>query len=270
MIVTLNRPGTTNRTDLTANTLSHLKKPSQLLLASCTPIHRPEAGLNGIVDAYAPLFSLLGKLKILHTHRHLEKLQQEFLALITEAEKIAASQYNPEFIVICRYVITATIDDMICHTAWGGDGKWNEFSLLEAFKQDPNHHDKFFAILDRATKEPAAYIDLMELAYLCLSFGYKGLYRTTLHSQYALEQIIDHLYKHIRTYRNNHKPVDSAKPAATESKSKRSIPFIFFVTVCLIMTIFISLGFLMDIIANDAFHNMAQITTAIATENQTG
>ena len=120
--------------------------------------------------------------------------------------------------------------------------------------------------MERAIKDPALYIDLMELMYLCLSMGYKGQYRATEHSQYQLEQITNNLYKHIRAYRGSFTktlsptPLKPPKPANKIAKEgSPSLLFIFFVTACIIMTIFVSLGYLMDVISNEAYKNIAQL-----------
>ena len=128
--------------------------------------------------------------------------------------------------------------------------------------------------MERTIKEPALYIDLMELMYICLSMGYKGQYRSTEHSQYQLEQITNNLYKHIRAYRGSFSKtlsptsLKTAKPAATSAQQRNTSPFfIFIVTACIIMTIFVSLGYLMDVISNEAYKNIAQLGKPVLHEN---
>ena len=125
--------------------------------------------------------------------------------------------------------------------------------------------------MERTIKEPALYIDLMELMYICLSMGYKGQYRTTEHSQYQLEQITNNLYKHIRAYRGSFSktlsptPLKATKPSAKHLlQRKTSLLLIFIVTACVIMTIFVSLGYLMDVISNEAYKNIAQFGNSVA------
>lgn len=230
--------------------------------------HTPKAGLNPLVDAASYLFSALGKLKSLEQYRQLGKLQKELvneINLFQEAAKTLG--YQPEYIIVCRYAICATFDDILSNTAWGAHGRWDAHALLNTFNQDKQHQDKFFTIMERAIKEPALYIDLMELMYLCLSLGYKGQYRATEHSQYQLEQITNNLYKHIRAYRGSFNKSLSPSPLKpTQSAPQKASPsaflsplFILFATACVIMTIFISLGYLMDVISNEAYKNITQI-----------
>lgn len=253
--------------ELAINKFRNINSPAQTLLESHIIPHHPKAGLNPVADAAGYLFSVIGKLKQIKAYRQLSKLQKELMQEInTFQEVIKNNGYNSEYIIVCRYVICATFDDVIVNTSWGGQGQWDNYSLLASFNQDILHHDKFFNILERAVKEPTLYIDLMEFIYICLSMGYKGQYRSTEHSQYQLEQITNSLYKHIQAYRGSFSkmlspmPLRLPRPNTITAPTKHSSPlFTFVVTACIIMIIFISLGYLMDVISNEAFKNLEQI-----------
>lgn len=250
----------------------NLNVPAPLLLQSRTVSHNTKAGLNPIVDAAGYLFSVIGRLKHLKSYRQFNKLQMELIQEINSLHETIKNQgYSTEYVVVCKYILCATIDEIISNTSWGGEGLWDSYCLLGALNQDTQHHDKFFSIMERTMKEPSTYIDLMELMYLCLSMGYKGQYRTTEHSQYQLEQITNNLYKHIRAYRGSFSKTlspSSIKTHKTPAKSAHSrntpLSFIFIVTACIIMTIFVSLGYLMDVISNEAYKSIAQPGSTIS------
>jgi len=252
--------------------VQNLSASSPLLLPSCNITHNPKAGLNPIVDAASYLFSVMGRLKQIKSYRQLNKLQTELIQEInTFQEAVKNHSYNSEYVIVCRYVLCATLDEIISNTPFGGHGQWDGYCLLAAFNQDTQHQDRFFTIMERAIKEPALYIDLMEFMYLCLSMGYKGQYRATEHSQYQLEQITNNLYKHIRAYRGSFSkilsptPLKAPKsPAKTASQRKTSLIFIFVVTACIIMTIFVSLGYLMDVISNEAYKNISRFGNSVS------
>lgn len=252
--------------------IQNLSSSSQLLLPGRVVSHNPKAGLNPIVDAAGYLFSIIGKLKNIKSYRYLNKLQNELIHEINLFhETVTNHGYSSEYIIVCRYVLCATLDEIICNTSWGGQGQWDSLGLLAAYNQDTQHQDKFFTIMERTVKEPALYIDLMELMYLCLSMGYKGQYRNTEHSQYQLEQITNNLYKHIRAYRGSFSKTLSPTPLKTTRHAaknllqrKTSLPLIFIVTACIIMTIFISLGYLMDVISNEAYKNISQLGNSVS------
>lgn len=234
--------------------------PSRLLT------HPPQAGLNPLVDSAGYLFSIIGKLKQIKFYRQLSHLQKELIQEINRILEASKHQgYNAEYIIVCRYILCATLDDVIANTPWGNQGQWDSYSLLAAFNQDLQHHDKLFNIMERAINDPATYIDLMELMYICLSLGYKGQYRATEYSQYQLEQITNSLYKHICAYRGRFTKVLSPSPLKTPKPIKQTpfrssqLIFIGITTVCIIMSIFVSLGYLTDMISNEVYKTIAQI-----------
>lgn len=255
--------------------ISNPNTPSALLLPNRIVTHHIKAGLNPLADAASHLFTILGKLKQMQAYRQLNKLQKKLVREITLFQDTISPTYGAEYLVVCRYVLCATFDDIISSTTWGGQGQWNHYSLLTEFNQDPHHHDKFFTILERAIKEPSMYIDLMEFIYICLSMGYKGQYRITEHSQFQLEQIMDNLYKHIRLYRGSYSralspvPLKSPQPLAKTAAQHKPIGLtIAYVTACIVMAIFISLGYLMDVISNDVYKDIAQIQKPVSHEAQ--
>lgn len=259
-----------NLDTVSAHHLQQMEKSA--LLPSKVVVHHPKAGLNPLVDNAAYLFSVLAKLKYIKSFRLLGKLQKELIQEINSFQETAKKHgYNPEYLVVCRYILCATFDDIIANTTWGGHGQWDTYGLLAALNQDTHHQDKFFIILERALKEPALYIDLMELIYLCLSMGYKGQYRRTEHNQYQLEQITNNLYKHIRAYRGSFTrtlspSLKSAKSAGkTVIERRLSLLSILFFTACINITIFISLGYLMDVISNEAYKNVTQVQSTKTT-----
>jgi type VI secretion system protein ImpK len=249
-----------------------LADATAMLLPGRLMPHHPKAGLNPLVDVAGYLFSVIGKLKQVDSYHQLNKLQKELVREInTFYDAIKTLGYNAEYTVVCRYVLCATIDDIISNTNWGGQGRWEQHSLLISFNQDIQHQDKFFSIVERAIKEPTHYIDLMELLYLCLSMGYKGFYRATEHSQYQLELITNSLYKHIRAYRGNFSKSLSPAPAkSTKPITKTVVPpstsplIVLLTTFCVVMILFIGLSYLMDVISNDAFKNITQLQKPVA------
>ncbi len=239
---------------------------NQVLFSGHAFAHNPKSGLNPIADAASNLFTMIGKLKTLVVHPDLRGLQAELgeeIRLFYETVKNHG--YSAEYTVICRYIMCATLDEIIAERPFADQGKWHPFSLLVWFNQDIQHQEKFFTILERIIKEPSLYIDLMELMYLCLSMEYKGQYRHLEHGQFQLDQIVNTLYKHIRAYRGNHSKTLSPTPLKsyksfieTRIRHKSSFKTIFIVTVCLILTILISLGYLMDVISNESYKNITQ------------
>lgn len=219
--------------------------------------HQRHSGINPIVDAAASLFSFLGKLKSLETVPQISVLQAELIKEINLFQNtIKQYDYPKEYIAVCQFVLCATVDETLAQTQWDHEQKW-ENHLLKAFNQDTKHEDKFFTLMERIIREPSIYIDLMELMYICLSMGYKGQFKDTTHGFVQLDQIMHHLYKHIQAHRGHfNKTLSPTKSRVLHQKKLRkrhfSLSFIFIVTACMVMMIFVSLGYLMDVVSHEA------------------
>jgi len=228
--------------------------------------HNPKAGLNPLVDAAAYLFSIIGKLKKLKSYRNISKLQQELITEInTFQEAIKGHGYTAEYILVSRYALCATLDDIIINTAWGSQGKWDAYNLLLFFNQEKGHEERFFLILERIIKDPPLYIDVMELMYICLSLGYKGNLNATDFSTTQLEKLTHSLYKRIRAYRGDYNKILSPYPLRL-SEQKRGIqkPRLTYgiplaITLMCIALLFIALGFILDTISNQAYQELIHI-----------
>lgn len=188
--------------------LKHPNPTTQLLLTSKPLAHRPEAGLNPLVDAAAYLFSVMGKLKHIKTHANLDQLQDELVKEIRNFQETIehngySANYLTEYLPISCYALCVTLDDIITSTPWGGQGKWDKYSLVNAFNQEKLSRESFLIILERLVRDPAIYIDMMEFMYICLNLGFKCHYNASESGYEQLEHIINSLYKRIRAHRGN-------------------------------------------------------------------
>ncbi len=253
---------------LTKNTA--LQQP--MILHSKFIIHHHKSGLNPLVDAAAYVFSSIGKIKTLNPFSNLSKLQKEFIEEINTFEVSAKAQgYTSEYIVVSRYALLATIDDIITNTDWGRED-WNHFSLLDVFSQESGREERFFMILERISKDPKLYIDVMELMYICLSLGYKGSYRHTEEKNLQLENVTHALYQHIRAHHGDFSKTLSPFPIRPKQHTKMNAPkisywFLFFLTACFIMLLFIGLGYFLDHISNQSFDALMHIGKSILYES---
>ena len=76
-----------------------------------------------------------------------------------------------------RYVLCAGLDEAVLSTPWGAQSEWAQHPLLVALHREAWGGEKFFEMLDRISTDPARYLDLMELQYLCLALGFGGKYQ---------------------------------------------------------------------------------------------
>lgn len=221
-----------------ATAIVHPHPTTQLLLSGKLKTHLPEVGVNSLVDAAAPLFSIMGKLKHIKWYYQLDELHTELVEEIKSFQQVVQSYahnaaYITEYVPIACYALCVTLDDIILDTSWGGQGKWEKYSLVTAFTPEPPSPTSFFIILERLIRDPDIYIDVMEFMYLCLNFGFKCRNSSNSfefnHEQ--LEMIMNSLYKRIRAHRGNISKVLSPfpikqhrKPLAKKNFTLKNVP----------------------------------------------
>jgi type VI secretion system protein ImpK len=248
------------------NTADSLTLPHQFI------VHHPKAGLNPLVDAAAYLFSVIGKLKQLKSYRHLSKLQKELITAINQFQDLAKARgYSSEYILVSRFALCVTLDDVIGNTLWGGQGQWDTYNLLSVFNQDTMNNERFFVILERVIKDPVQYIDVMELMYLCLSLGFKGSYRATEFGNNQLELIINALYKRIRRHHGDFSKTLAPYPLKIHPQTKSvrqgiSVWSVSIATAAIILMIFLGLGYMLDTISRQAYDELMHIGNSLLYE----
>ncbi|MES2204439.1 MAG: type IVB secretion system protein IcmH/DotU [Pseudomonadota bacterium] len=165
--------------------------------ATTSTRHSPESGLNTLVDCSAAAFEhihLLTQSPLSNESRknieeYLESLQKHYQQL----------GYSQDISLAAHYAVCATLDDML--RCIGSDGQF-----LQNFHNSRLEQEKFYSILEHISPKAEKYIDLLELMYLCLRFGYKGQYRNTPFGLQQWSLLTDntyHLITHIRGQRSH-------------------------------------------------------------------
>lgn len=236
------------------------------------PPHR-DAGLNPLVDAAARLFSIAGKLQRLKSCRDPEKLHADLIAEINAFQESATHLgYSPEYILVSRYAISATLDDVIMQTPWGVEGQWKAGSQKGLLGDDADQSERFFLILERIVHDPGQYIDLMEFMYICLSLGFRGSYQSTEFGHHRLEQISDALYRQIRSHHGDFSralspfPVKAPPVTVTAPHKSFSATFVMLITASAILIVFAGLGFVLDAFSDKAHTRLAEIRSTLPYE----
>lgn len=190
------------------------------------------SGVNPLAAAASPLFSLVTKLAKTESYVDINVLQQNLVHEIRAFECGAHTHgYRPDQILIARYAICATLDEIIENTVWGNQN-WQVYSLLQCFQGENNGGEAFFLLLEKLSKEPSQHIDLLEFMYLCLSLGFGGKFRHTVAGREELDKVIDDLYQIIRMVRK-------------ETSSALSAPYKFFQKILIKKTFPISISMVM-------------------------
>ncbi len=167
-------------------------------------LYTSKIGVNPLVTAAHPLFSILERINLSEKPPELNALQDnlshELNAFMT---KVSTSEHMNETVSVARYLLCATIDEVI-DKAYHKDPVSSQ--IIDVNENSDGHTiqesstaisaDKhFFQILDKAMSKPDFYLDLIELTYFCIITGFEGKYRTDPNGKQDLENLLDSLYQ---------------------------------------------------------------------------
>ncbi|MPY87880.1 MAG: OmpA family protein [Luteitalea sp.] len=196
------------------------------------PIHEPTRGLLGIglnplVRAASPLLLLAGQVRGAVSPMDVEGLRRHALDEIPRFEAQAREAGVPnEIILAARYGLCAELDEAVLSTPWGAQSEWAQHTLLVALHREAWGGEKFFEMLDRISRDPDRYIDLMELLYLCLALGFAGKYQVLERGHEHLAAVQQDLYRKIRNHRGPPQPELSLRWRGLEDRRNPLIRYV--------------------------------------------
>jgi type VI secretion system protein ImpK len=159
-------------------------------------------GLSPLVRAASPLLLLAGQLRSTLSVPDVPGLRRHALEEIRRFEERArAAAVQSEVVMAARYALCAGLDEAVLSTPWGAQSEWAQQTLLVALHREAWGGEKFFEMLDRVSSDPARHMDLMELQYLCLAFGFSGKYQVANRGDARLSEVQHDLYQKIRAHR---------------------------------------------------------------------
>ncbi|MDX2163928.1 MAG: type IVB secretion system protein IcmH/DotU [Gammaproteobacteria bacterium] len=263
---------TTSTANATQTTLPPLGQPqlTHHLITGERAYHRSkifnsDVGINPLIAAASPLFSLAANLSKLQVPPDLLKLSYDLTHEIKAFENNARAQhFRSETILITRYLLCAYLDECLLHSPWGEKNKvaWESHLLLLFFHQEKDGSERFFVILERLSADPEVHIDVLELIYLCLNLGHLGKYRFLQDGKEMIETISKRLFECIRATRGELKKELHVQCENTvkATVSKIHLPFwlITSFSLALLLTIYSTFSYLLGTHA-EALYN--QINT---------
>lgn len=159
-------------------------------------------GLNPLLQAASPLLLLAGQLRNSLSAMDVAGLRQHALDEMRRFEDRARTAgVANEVVLTARYVLCATLDEAVLSTPWGSQSEWAQHPLLVTLHREAWGGEKFFEVLDRISRDPGRHIDLMELQYLCIAFGFAGKYQLQERGHERLAEVQQDLYRKIRSHR---------------------------------------------------------------------
>ncbi len=135
-------------------------------------------GMNTLNAAASQIFALIGRIRNRAQHNDPAALRNSVVKEIQAFEQrclhagVPAQQVN-----IARYLLCATVDDVVLNTPWGGRSVWTTQSMVGTFHKETHGGDRFFDLLARMEQDPSNNLETLEFIYVCLSLGFEGRLR---------------------------------------------------------------------------------------------
>ncbi len=182
---------------------NHGNPPSENLGIRLTTI---TAAKNPLLEAARPLLRALTDLPdflesdaIAELHTLLEQELRLFQKLCEQAN------IRRDHMIGARYCLCTALDEAAMQTTWGRGGasgvEWITNGLASTFHEDRQGGDKVYLLIGRLMTEPREHIDLLEVIYRILSFGFEGRYRFEADGRRKHETVRQRLYTEITAQR---------------------------------------------------------------------
>ena len=163
------------------------------------------SGLNPLIAAANPLLNVIPPLRASMEHPNPNALRENLARGVREFEARARAVGTPtEKIIAARYALCTLIDENAANTPWGASGAWAQHGLLALFHGETEGGEKFFQVLARLSENPQANLDILELMYVCLQFGFEGRFRVIEGGSRQLEAVRQRLLSIIRKQRGEY------------------------------------------------------------------
>ena len=182
--------------------------PGPFAPAKLTLDQLPSIGGNPLIAAGTPLIALAGGLRTVLAQQETGRLRR---IIVEELRRYQArtreSAIGEEEIRYGHYALCALIDEVILSTPWGVSAGWGKQTLVATFHNEVVSGDRMFEVADALEARPGRSPALLELLYVCFSFGFEGRLRLERGGASKLLQLRERLYNAIRNLRG---PVERA------------------------------------------------------------
>lgn len=166
------------------------------------------AASNPLVAAASPLFSLLERLNISQTLPAIEQLRDNIEhELFAFHSRLSSQQLDEEALALSHYLLCATIDELMGKNYLRLQGTPISFKAFTPSSQDEVGPEiKFFVILEHLKNRVNQCLDILELAYYCLTAGFEGEHHRKTDGRQILDNLIDEIHKIIQQHRVHKSP----------------------------------------------------------------
>jgi len=161
-------------------------------------------GLNPLVAAASVLLGLASRVRGTATQKDVEGLRDRVVRELKSFEANASATGLPrELVRTAHYALSATIDDLVLSTPWGGQSSWSKRSMVSTFHNEVVGGERFYEILNQLHKNPGTNADVLELMYICLALGFEGRLRVTGRGTSEHSRVREGVYRTLRERRGD-------------------------------------------------------------------
>ena len=154
---------------------------------------------NPLLAAAASLLILLGRLRTGLVELQVAPLMEHVTREIDRFERNALiAGVNPHEVLVAKYVLSGTADDIVQNLPGGDRGDWQQYSMVARFFHKRDSGVGFFQEAEKAMQAPAQHYNLLELMLVCLSLGFEGQFRTAPNGAADLARIRSAIYESLR------------------------------------------------------------------------
>jgi type VI secretion system protein ImpK len=182
----------------------------------------PRPGTCRLLWAATPLLDRTLALRYADRPDDLVALRERLLEAVRDFDRRAeAAPVAVAHRSVGRYVLCTWVDEVVARTTWGMAADWTRQGLLVTLHRESLGGERFFAIADRALRDPGRHLELLELMAVMLSLGFEGRYALWADGRRHLDEMRDRLHAAIRALRGD----GFSAPSSSRRRSTTSMPW---------------------------------------------
>ncbi len=159
-------------------------------------------GPNPLIAAGARLIALANALRAETRYDDIGRLRQEVIDELRGFQASVREQGgSDEEVRYGHYALCALLDEVVLSTPWGAKSAWARQTLVATFHNEVVSGDRMFEIAEALEQRPNRAPNLLELIYLCLSFGFEGRMRLDRQGASRLFTLRERIYGVLRNLR---------------------------------------------------------------------
>lgn len=133
---------------------------------------------NPYINAFSPLLGIAPELEAARPPSEPDLLRARMVENVTAArDAVVSSGRSLNDADKAAWFVAALLDDIALNTPWGSGSSWPRMPLVAELYGNVDAGTRFFDLTQDLMTYPDRDPHLLELAYLCLSLGFRGKYR---------------------------------------------------------------------------------------------